>query len=70
MAWAIIRYSREVLPAPVGWWVGGGDTSSRIVGEELAIRASSSGMLKGVFIVVAWLPSLLWSSIHWLLGLV
>ena len=47
------------MPAPDGWCVGGGDTSSRTVGDELDIRVSSSGILKRALLVVASLCSLL-----------
>lgn len=47
------------MPAPDGWWLDGGETSSRIVGDEVGIKVSSSGMLKGV-LAVGWLLLSLW----------
>lgn len=38
------------MPAPEGWCVGGGETSSRIGGVELGKRLSSSGMPKNVWV--------------------
>jgi hypothetical protein len=34
MAEAVMRYSKEVFPAPEGWRDGGGEMSSRIGGPE------------------------------------
>jgi hypothetical protein len=46
------------VPAPEGWWVGGGETSSRIGGVGVESRTSSSGMLKMLFGVELWCSSL------------
>lgn len=43
------------MPAPDGWWLDGGETSSRIVEDEGGSSVSSSGMLKGVLAVVSLL---------------
>ena len=55
MAWAMRRCKREVLPAPDGWWLDGGEMSSRIVGDEGGSIVSSSKMLKVLLVVVSLL---------------
>lgn len=44
MACAMMRWRREVLPDPEGWWDGGGEMSSRCGGVWNERRESSSGM--------------------------
>lgn len=39
----MMRYKREVLPAPERWWDGGGEMSSRTGGVGDGRRASRSG---------------------------
>jgi hypothetical protein len=46
MAVAMIKYSKDVLPAPDRLWVAGDATSSRMGGDGCGKRVSSSGMLK------------------------
>jgi hypothetical protein len=43
---------RDVFPAPEGWCVGGGETSSRIGGVGEGKRVSREGMLKWEVVVL------------------
>lgn len=49
MARAMMRYRRDVLPAPERWWDGGGEMSSMMGGVGDGRRASRSGVPENIF---------------------